>query len=467
MTPPPADRAALSDLPMPALARNLAMVALLCASFLSALDTTIANTALPQIAIDLGASEASIIWVANAYQIATMATLLPFASMGESLGYKRVYVAGVALFAIASAICGEAPTLWMLVAGRALQGIGGAAMMSVSLAVIRQCYPAHMLGRGLGLNALLVAVGFTLGPVVASGILSIATWHWLFLVNIPIGVTAILLALRYLPAGVKGRSPFEWGPAVLCAAVLGLLSLSLCSLNGGGAAPAAVGLVLAAVCLVALLRVQRHHPAPMLAIDLLRIRLLRLSSLTSICAFSTQSAAMVALPFFLQGTLGVSVVHTGFFIAAWPLVVGTMAVLIAPLTDRGRYSAGLLCSIGLAILTVGLCVLALTPADASAPGIFARLAFCGLGFGFFQAPNLREIMSNAPPHRSGGASGLVAISRLGGQTIGAALVAQCFHRSPDGAPVVALWIGGGIALVGCAVSAMRLRQNVSRPAAHV
>jgi DHA2 family multidrug resistance protein-like MFS transporter len=216
-----------------------------------------------------------------------------------------------------------------------------------------------------------------------------------------------------------------------------------------------------------LLRLQRGHPAPMLAIDLLRIRRLRLSSLTSICAFSTQSAAMVALPFFLQGTLGVSVVRTGFFIAAWPLVVGTMAVLIAPLTDGGRYSAGLLCSVGLAILTAGLCALALTPANASGTSIFIRLAVCGFGFGFFQAPNLREIMSNAPPHRSGGASGLVAISRLMGQTIGAAIVAQCFHWSSQGAPVMALWIGGGIALLGCAVSAMRLRRSTTWPAARV
>lgn len=467
MTPSSPREAAASPPPVPARERRIAMGALMCATILAALDVTIANTALPQIAADLRSSEASIIWVANAYQIAMIATLLPFASLGECIGYKKVYAAGVTLFAIASAICGESSTLWMLVAGRALQGIGAAAMSSVSAAVIRHIYPSHMLGRGLGTNALVVALGFTLGPVVSSAVLALASWHWLFLVNIPFAIPAVLLALRYVPSGANGSRRFEVGPAALCTAVLGFLTLGLCSLNGGSAAEATLILFLAAVCFTVLLRLQRHHPAPMLAIDLLRIRLIGLSSLTSICAFVTQSLALVSLPFFLQGTLRISVVHTGLFIAAWPLVVAAMAVLVAPLSDSGRFSAATLCSLGLAILAVGMCALALTPANASDASLFARLAVCGFGFGLFQAPNMREIMSNAPPSRSGGASGIVAISRLMGQTIGAAIVAQCFHWWIGDAPVMSLWIGGGTALLGCAVSALRLRWKVGGRAAAV
>lgn len=441
------------------------MAALMCASILASLDTTVANTALPQIAESLRASDATIIWVANAYQIAMIAMLLPFASLGERVGYKTVFAGGVALFAIASAICGGAPALWTLILGRALQGVGAAAMSSVAAAVVRHIYPPHMLGRGLGAHALVVAIGFTLGPVVASAVLSVASWHWLFLINVPLAIPTIALAWRYLPGGVQAGHRFEAAPAMLCTAFLGLLTLGLCLVENGGAPVFAMLLVaVAGVLLLSLLRLQRGHPAPILAVDLLAMRSIGFSSLTSVCAFATQSLALVSLPFFLQGTLGITVVRTGFVLAAWPLVVAIMAALVAPLSDGGRFSPGVLCSAGLAVLAAGMWSLALAPVHASEADIALRLAICGMGFGLFQAPNMRAIMGNAPPGRSGGASGIVAISRLMGQTIGAALVAQCFHTWAAGGPVMALWIGGGTALLGCGFSAMRLqrRQQVSR-----
>lgn len=451
--------------PLPPGERRIAMSALMCASILASLDTTIANTALPQIAGSLRASEAAVIWVANAYQIAVVATMLPFASLGENIGYKRVYVGGMLLFALASALCGGASELWLLVMARALQGVGAAAMLSVVAAVIRQLYPPSMLGRGLGANALVVAIGFTLGPVAASAVLSVANWHWLFFVNVPIAIPSVVLALRYLPKEGRRINLFEPAPAALCTALLGLPTLGFCMVeNGGDARLAVLFAMLAVTCLVALLRLQRHHPAPMLAIDLLRIRSLRLSSLTSICAFTTQSLALVSLPFFLQNSLGVSVVRTGFVLAAWPLVVGLMAAVIAPLSDSGRYSPGALCTAGLIALAAGMCSLALLRGGVGEIGVAARLGLCGIGFGLFQAPNMREIMGQAPAHRSGGASGIVAISRLLGQTIGAALVAQCFHFWHGFGPTMALWTGSCAALLGALFSAMRLRPAVSRPA---
>lgn len=431
---------------------------MMCATILAALDTTIANTALPQIAENLQASEAAIIWIANAYQIALIATVLPFSALSERVGYKNIFAGGLALFAIASAICGEASTLWMLVVGRVLQGIGAAAMFSVSVAVIRFIYPAQMLGRGLGLNAMFVAVGFTLGPVIASSILAIASWHWLFLVNIPFAVPSIVLALRYVPTGKQVSQEFEPGPAILCMAVLGLFTLGFClSGHDGEMFFALLSLGFSALCLAALLRLQRNHPTPIIAVDLLGNRLIGLSSLTSICAFATQSLALVSLPFFLQGTLGVSVVRTGLLVAAWPLVVALMAPFVARLSDSGRYSSGQLCSLGLLILAAGVLTLAVIPAQASEAAISARLAICGLGFGLFQAPNMREIMSNAPANRNGSASGLVVISRLMGQTMGAAMVAQCFHLWLNAAPVMSLWIGAVTALLGAVFSVMRLK----------
>jgi DHA2 family multidrug resistance protein-like MFS transporter len=440
--------------------RRMCMAALMTAAILAALDTTIANTALPEIAGDLHSTEATIIWVTNAYQIAMIAALLPFAALGESMGYRRVFIGGLALFGIASAICSSSSTLALLVAGRAMQGVGAAAIMSVIAAFIRHIHPPTTLGRGLSTNALVVAIGFTLGPVVASTILAFANWHWLFRVNVPVAAAAIVLAALYLPDAAGGRHRFESASAALCTAFFGLLMFGICTLeNGGGSAPSIFCVLASAACVITLMRKQRGHPAPMLAVDLMAIRTVRLSSLTSICAFTTQSLALVSLPFLLQGAFGMPVTRTGFVIAAWPLLVAVMAVVVAPLSDR--YQSGLLCSVGLILLTLGMALLATMSSGVSSLGIAVRLGICGTGFGLFQSPNMREIMSGATAARSGGASAIVAISRLMGQTLGAGLVAQCFHWSPASGSRMAVCLGGACALLGCLFSAMRVKKRAN------
>lgn len=435
--------------------RRMCMAALMTAAILAALDTTIANTALPEIAVDLHSSEATIIWVTNAYQIAMIAALLPFAALGESIGYRRVFIGGLTLFGIASAICGSSSTLALLVVGRAMQGVGAAAIMSVIAAFIRHIHPPKMLGRGLSTHALVVAIGFTLGPVVASTILTVASWHWLFGVNVPVAAAAIVLSVLYLPDVAGGRHRFESTSAALCTAFFGLLMFGICLMeNEGGSVVAVLCTLSSLACAIGLMRKQREHPAPMLAVDLMAIRTVRLSSLTSICAFATQSLALVSLPFLLQGTFGMPVARTGFVIAAWPLLVAVMAVAVAPLSDR--YPSGLLCSVGLIVLTLGMVSLATMSGSVSSMTIAVRLAVCGIGFGLFQSPNMREIMSGATAVRSGGASAIVAISRLIGQTFGAGLVAQCFHLWPASGPQMAVCLGGACALLGCLFSAMRL-----------
>lgn len=434
---------------------RMAMIALMSAVVLATLDTTISNTALPRIALDLQTTEASVIWVANAYQIAMIAALLPFASLGESIGYRRVYAWGLLLFTAASLVCGLAESLGWLVGGRVLQGVGAAAIMSVNTAFIRHLYPIERLGKGLSMNALVVAVAFTLGPLLASAILSFANWHWLFLINIPVAALALVLSLRFLP-DVSGQGlRFDGQSGVLCAGFLGLLAFSLCSFENGGSVPLA-GLSIGAcvVCLLGLLKLQRKHPAPILAVDLLRVPVIGLSSLTSICAFATQALAFVSLPFFLQGTLGMSLVSTGLLLTPWPVVVAAMAVVVSPLSDR--FSPGILCSSGLLMLSAGMLSLATLAPDAGHGAIVWRLMVCGAGFGLFQAPNMKAIMSNAPADRSGGASGIVAISRLLGQTCGAALVAQCFHLWQQEGPEISLWLGCICAALGCVFSVLRL-----------
>jgi DHA2 family multidrug resistance protein-like MFS transporter len=432
-----------------------AVIALSLGIGMATLDTAIVNTALPTLAQGIGTDSASVIWVVNAYQLAIIATVLPFASLSDVLGHRRVYLGGLLLFIVSSLLCGLADSLLTLTAARVAQGLGAAALMSVNTALLRHIYPAKMLGRGLGYNSLVVGLAFTLGPTAESAILSVASWHWLYLINVPLGLLALGLGLRSLPTLPITGHAFDRLAALLCAGLFALLVLGLGAAVHGAQGALTLGLIaLALVFGALLLRRETGHPAPMLAIDLFKRPLFALSSLTAICAFSAQGLAFVALPFLLQSALGHSQVQTGFLMTPWPAVVAVMALVAGRLADR--VSLGLLCGIGLLMLSVGMAALATLSNDASAFDIGWRMALCGAGFGFFQSPNLKALMTSAPLARSGGASGIVAISRLLGQTLGASLVALCFHLFVDSGPACALWLGCGFALIGAVASGLRL-----------
>jgi DHA2 family multidrug resistance protein-like MFS transporter len=440
---------------LPPRQRFEAFLAISASVAMATLDTAVTNTALPTIAADLGANGAAAIWVVNAYQLAMVATLLPLASLGEILGHRRVYIAGLVLFTATSLACGLAWSLPSLVVARALQGLGAAAIMSVNAALVRFIYPAAILGRGLGFNALVVALAFTAGPTIASVILSVATWHWLFLINMPAGILACILGLRTLPMTEQAEYGFDAVAAALCAGFFALLILGLAGISHGSTA-SLIGTewLVACACGVALMWRQRQHPAPMLAVDLFRQPIFALSTVTSICSFATQGLAFVSLPFLFQTVLGRSQVATGFLITPWPAAVAIMAPIAGRLSDR--YPAGLLGGIGLSMLCAGMVTLALLPGHPSTLEIALCMVLCGTGFGFFQSPNLRALMASAPPGRSGGASGIVATARLLGQTTGAALVALCLNVSPTGGPVLALWLGGIFSALGGVMSFLRL-----------
>ena len=440
---------------LPPTKRLAAVIAISMGIGMATLDTAIVNTALPTLAEGIGTDSASVIWVVNAYQLATIAMVLPFASLSEALGHRRVYLGGLLVFIVASLFCGLAGSLVTLTVARVMQGLGAAAIMSVNTALLRHIYPSKMLGRGLGYNSLVVGLAFTLGPTVASAILSVATWHWLYLINVPLGLLALVLGLRSLPTLPITGHAFDRFAALLCAGLFALLVLGLGSAVHGAQGALTLGLIaVALVCGALLLRRQADHPAPMLAVDLFKRPLFALSSLTAICAFAAQGLAFVSLPFLLQAVLGHSQVETGFLMTPWPAVVAVMALVAGRLADR--MSLGVLCGIGLLLLSAGMATLATLESGASAFDIGWRMALCGAGFGFFQSPNLKALMTSAPLARSGGASGIVAVSRLLGQTLGASLVALCFHLSLGSGPQYALWLGCGFALVGAAASGLRL-----------
>ena len=282
---------------LPAERRRWAVAAIFTALAMASLDTAIANIALPAIAADLHVSPADVVWVVNVYQIALVATLLPLGALGEIVGHERIYLSGLVLFTLASLGCALAWSLPSLLVARALQGLGASGIMSVNSALIRFVYPSRMLGRGFGHNALVVATAFTLGPTIASGILAIGSWPWLFAVNIPFGLIAIAIGLKTLPHPPRAVHAFDFFGAVLAAGCLGLFIIGIGS-AAHKAWPGAVAIELAtAIVLGALLmRRQADHPAPMLPIDLFRRPVFALSAATSVCSFAVQGLAFVSLP---------------------------------------------------------------------------------------------------------------------------------------------------------------------------
>jgi DHA2 family multidrug resistance protein-like MFS transporter len=440
---------------LPAERRRWAVAAIFTALAMASLDTAIANIALPAIAADLNVSPADVVWVVNVYQIALVATLLPLGALGEIVGHRRIYLGGLLLFTLASLGCACAWSLPSLLTARALQGLGASGLMSVNSALIRFVYPSRLLGRGFGHNALVVATAFTLGPTIASGILAIGPWPWLFAINLPFGVLAIAIGMKTLPRTPRAVHAFDFFGALLAAGCLGLFILGV----GSAAHRTSIGLVsieLAAAVLLGWFLIQRHadHPAPMLPIDLFRRPVFALSAATAVCAFAVQGLAFVSLPFYFEDILQRTQVETGLFMTPWPLVVAIMAPIGGRLSDR--YPAGILGSLGLVLLGIGMVLLASLPASPSVANIVWRMVICGFGFGFFQTPNIRAIMSSAPPDRSGSASGIVATARLTGQTVGAALAALCFALSGRDGATLALALGAGFAAVGSVMSFLRL-----------
>ncbi|MFK8257041.1 MFS transporter [Erwinia sp. AnSW2-5] len=444
-------------LPLPQ--RYGAILAIALGITVAALDGAIANVALPTIARELHASPAQSIWIVNAYQLAIIVSLLSLSFLGDMLGYRRIYQWGLVLFTCTSLFCALSDSLSMLTFARVLQGFGGAALMSVNTALIRIIYPQRHLGRGMGINSLIVAVSSAAGPTVAAAILSVASWQWLFLINIPVGIAALYLALRFLPDNQQKSQGqrFDVTSGVMNALTFGLL-ISLLS----GFAQGVDGRLLLAELLLLLvvgtlfIRRQLKMTFPLLPVDLFRIPVFALSIGTSVCSFCAQMLAMVSLPFFLQSVLGRSEVATGLLLTPWPLATMVMAPIAGRLIERVH--AGLLGAIGLAMFASGLFALALLPANPADVDIIWRMMLCGAGFGLFQSPNNHTIISSAPRHRSGGASGMLGTARLLGQASGAALVALMFNLYATQGTHLSLLLAGSFATVAALVSALRITQ---------
>ena len=439
-------------LPVPR--RYWAIAAIVLAIAMSVLDSTIANVALPTIARDFHATAAASIWVINAYQLAILVSLLPLSSLGDIVGYRRISQAGLLVFTLASLACAFSTSLLTLSIARVIQGFGAAGVMSVNAALVRFTYPHRLLGRAIGINAVVVATSAAIGPTIASAVLAVGHWRWLFAINVPIGLVTALVATLALPYSDRVPRRLNYVAIALHVIAFGLLITGLQSLAHDAATAVATLQITGGCAVLALLvRYELKRTAPLIPFDLLRIRLFSLSIVTSVCSFIAQMAALVALPFEIQ-RLGHSAVETGLLMTPWPLAVACTAPIAGRLADR--YPAGILGAAGLTTMSAGLALVALFPAGGSSFDLMWRMALCGIGFGFFQSPNNRAMLSSAPRVRSGAAGGMLGTARLLGQTLGAAGVAILFRAYTERGANIALFIAAGMALAAAVVSTLRL-----------
>jgi DHA2 family multidrug resistance protein-like MFS transporter len=438
----------------------LAVVAVLAAIMMGVLDGTVMNVALPTLSEELNVSSSDIIWVVNAYQLVVTMCLLGLAAVGDVFGYRKVFLCGVSIFVCASIMCAMSTSFEMLVVSRVLQGIGGACTMSINTALLRIIFPPAKLGRVMGANAVIVAVTAASGPALGGAILSVGHWSWIFLMNVPLGLAALFIGWRLLPQNPPSDKvrKLDGQSVVLNAVFFGLLIYTVEGVAHDGLSTLIILQAVVAI-IVGLVYIRRQLviEMPILPVDLFRIPIFSLSVACSICCFTSQMAALVSLPFFMQHSLGMSVVETGALMTPWPLAT----MLTAPLAGRlvERVHAGFLGACGMSIFALGLLALSMLGAGAERWDLAWRMAVCGIGIGLFQTPNNVTITTSAPISRSGGASGMLGTARVLGQTLGTALVAVVFHLSSGGnGEKTCLVVSLALAMIAGLLSVARLKK---------
>lgn len=468
---------------LPGPQRRLAMIALMTATAMTVLDGTIVNIALPQIAMALKVTAGAAIWVANGYLLAAAMTLAIFAALASRVGYRNQYAGGLAVFTLASLGCALAPTLEVLIAMRLLQGLGASAVLSIGPAILRTVFPNRLLGRILGLNALMVAAMTAIGPALGGFLLSVSSWEWLFAINVPLGLIGLVLIVRAIPdERIAARGRFDSAGAVLSAVAMGALIMAAeaCTKRGAAVDALAWGAT-ALVAGIGFVWRQRRANDPLLPLAIFASPRFSMAALTSLISFVGQGMAFIALPFLFQSNYGYSALHAALLFTPWPLGIILAAPQAGKLSDR--YPPIALSSAGLAIFTVGLALLAMLPAHAETWDICWRGFVCGIGFGFFQSPNNREMLSNTAREHSANASGVLAIMRTFGQCFGAALMGIILSvfgsHLAHGAGTLAsaaqdahairlsLWVAAAATAIATLVSVSRLRTGAapSRPPA--
>jgi EmrB/QacA subfamily drug resistance transporter len=396
--------------------------------FMATLDSSIVNISLPTIAHNFNVSlNGAVEWIIIAYLVATAAILLTAGRLADMFGRKAVWIVGLVVFTIGSAICGAAPTLGLLITARALQGIGGALLMAVAPAMLTTAFPAKERGRALGINAVTVALGVSVGPTLGGLITTYFSWRWIFLVNVPIGIIGLILTFRILKEKLH-RNPGNFDPwgAILLAIGLACVTAGLSfGQELGWSSPVLIGLFVVGIACLALLPIVEHKVSnPIIILSLLHNRVFVSSILSLLLSFLALFAVSFMFPFYLEQLKGFPTDEAGLLLTPLPIVLAIVAPISGNLADK--IGSRWLAATGLTISCIGLVLISQLNAQSSIFDIVWRLVFTGIGQAIFQSPNNSALLGSAPRDQQGSASGFLATGRTMGQSISVALTGAIF-----------------------------------------
>lgn len=401
----------------------LVMVAIAMGIFLGTIDGSIVNAALPTLVDDLDTTFSAIQWVVLGYLL-TLATLtLGIGRLGDMIGKRPIYTAGFGLFTVGSALCGLSPTVEILIGFRVLQAVGAAMVFALGFAIITEAFPPTERGRALGLAGSIVSVGVALGPALGGIIIDALSWHWIFLVNLPIGIVGTWTAWRFVPdVPPPGDQRFDFigAGAFFITLISIMLALTLAQERGFTSPIVQVLLATFVVGLVAFITIERRVEQPMLDLTLFRDHLLTINLINGFLVFVSIAGLLILLPFYLQDVLGYEVRTMGQLLAVIPLGLGIAAPISGSWSDRIGPRPVLV--VGLVVMVGGFLALTRLGADTSALQYLVLAFPIGVGIGIFQSPNNSAVMGSVPSNRLGVTSGMLSITRMTGQIAGIAVL---------------------------------------------
>ena len=416
MTSPQPD----AEVSLPRVKRDLAYIGIILVVFMTNIDGSIVNVALPQLSRSLAASPQSTVWVTTTYLLAVGCAVPATAALGDQLGRRHLFLMGVPVFTLASLGCALSTSLPMLVAFRAIQGLGAASLFAVIIPIMRMMFPAARMGVIFGINAMATALGVAIGPTLGGIILARLTWPWLFLINVPLGIVAFLLALYAVPKHQGRRGDFDGVGALTIGLAIALFVVGVHLIVDIRTLWIAGLLVVVAVgFVVAFLRAEDRAPRPVLPRQMWN-GVFSLAVLTAFWSFFGQGVAFVALPFLFQSAYGASPLQSALLFTPWPAII----VLAAPLSGRlaDRFRPAVLAIAGLAVYLAGLVLLATLGDHPAQWWVLVCTAICGLGFAFFQSPNNREMQGAVPMSMASSGAAVLNLNRSVAQSAGSGMV---------------------------------------------
>lgn len=391
--------------------------------FLGTIDGSIVNITLPTMVDDFNTSFATIQWVVLVYLLTVSVLMLGMGRLADIKGKKPVYTIGFAVFITGSLLCGLSPTVGTLIASRVVQGIGASMVMALGMAIVTESFPPEERGRALGITGAIVSIGVVTGPTLGGLIVKNLSWHWIFFVNIPVGLIGIPMILRFVPdLRPTGNQKFDFAGAgtLLMTLMCLLMALNLGQVDGFSN-PLVLGLLAGfTVFLVLFILAERRSTQPMIDLSLFRNVLLRTNLITGFLTFVTQAGSIFLLPFYLQNALGYDPQQAGFLMVVVPVCLGIMAPISGTLSDK--VGTRPITAIGLVFLLIGYISASTLSLETTALGYALRFIPVGIGVGIFQSPNNSAVMGSAPKSQLGVVSSLLAITRTLGQTTGIALL---------------------------------------------